>query len=210
MIKDLVGQRFGRLLVKEFGGVYKNRRYHWDCICDCGNTVRVVRDNLVNGHTQSCGCLSLELKTKHGKSKSRDYYIYHMMIQRCYNPKDSGYKWYGGRGVTVCGRWLESFENFYEDMGKRPKGMSLDRKDNDGNYEPSNCRWATKEEQHSNTRSNVWLNHDGERQTRTQWARDLGINQETLRYRLNQLGWSIKKALTTPVQTKNVNVINGL
>jgi hypothetical protein len=122
------------------------------------------------------------------------------MIQRCYNPNNKGYKNYGGRGIKVCARWLESFENFYEDMGDCPKGLTLDRKDNDGDYTSENCRWATKEEQQNNTRINVWITYVGETKTRTQWERSLGMRPGLLNNRLNKDGWSIEKALTTSVR----------
>jgi hypothetical protein len=121
------------------------------------------------------------------------------MMQRCYNPKHRDYRYWGGRGIRVCERW-HSFENFYEDMGNPPEGMTLDRKDNSGDYCKENCRWATKEEQQNNTRYNVWLEHEGERRTIAQWAREIGMNVGTLGARLNVYGWSIERALTTPVR----------
>lgn len=119
------------------------------------------------------------------------------MKQRCLNPNNAGYYKYGGRGVTVCQRWLESFGNFLADMGEHPTGLSLERKDNNGNYEPSNCKWATPLEQSLNTRRNRNIEFQGRVQARKQWAREYGINHETLRHRLNR-GWAIEKALLTP------------
>jgi hypothetical protein len=121
------------------------------------------------------------------------------MKDRCYNPKNKAYKNYGGRGIKVCGRWLESFENFYEDMGPCPIGMSLDRKDNDGDYCPENCRWATWEEQQNNRRDNVHKAHKGEVKTIRQWERHLGVTRGTLWARFNG-SWSIADALTIPIR----------
>jgi hypothetical protein len=205
---NLVGQKFGRLEVKEFAGISKNGNSIWDCLCDCGNITRVLGNNLKTGNTKSCGCLNkeraVETKTIHGQAKkgqvSRGYICWHNMKERCYNPNDKSYKNYGGRGIKVCDRWLSSFENFYEDMGDCPKGLSLDRKDNDGDYTPENCRWSTNEEQRSNTRRSAWLKHEGETDTITRWARSKDMKVATLANRLNVYGWSIERALTTPVR----------
>jgi hypothetical protein len=204
---DLTGQKFGRLTVQELSGRDNYRQIMWNCACDCGNTKRIKGSSLRSGATKSCGCYNREQSKKanitHGQLKDRSmssvYSRWHGMIQRCSNPKCKAYKHYGGRGIKVCPRWLESFENFYEDMGDHPLGMSLDRKDNDGDYCKENCRWATQVEQRSNMRSNVWIDYKGETKTRTQWAHRLGMSVETLRGRLNRLGWSIERALTTPV-----------
>ena len=121
------------------------------------------------------------------------------MLARCYNPKNKYYKNYGGRGVRVCERW-HIFENFYADMGDPPEGMTLDRKDNDGDYCKENCHWATREEQMNNMRNNVWYEYQGENKTLTQWARHLDMKVITLWSRLNVSRWSIERAFTTPVK----------
>lgn len=123
------------------------------------------------------------------------------MLDRCRNHNNSDFFYYGGRGIKVCDRWKNSFENFLEDMGERPKRTSIDRIDNNGNYEPGNCRWATKKEQNNNQRSNINLTFNGKTQTTAQWADELGMNSGTVRYRVNKLGWSAEKALTTPLRT---------
>jgi hypothetical protein len=125
------------------------------------------------------------------------------MKQRCYNPNSSQYRYYGGRGIKVCDRWLESFENFYEDMGDCPEGMSIDRKDSEGDYEPRNCRWATKEEQANNTRSNKWFSYENELKTLSQLGRILNIKRLTLWRRLNAYGWSEERAFSTPARVTN-------
>lgn len=156
---DLTGKRFHRLLVIE-RAPNRSGRVAWSCICDCGNTKDIVSINLVHEKTKSCGCLrderTVKSNTKHGnasrnKKLPSSYNVWRNMHQRCNNPNNHSHKWYGGRGINVCHRW-STFQNFYSDMGDRPKNRSLDRIDNNGNYEPSNCRWATYHEQRVNSR----------------------------------------------------------
>jgi hypothetical protein len=138
----------------------------------------------------------------HGKSKTPEFICWEHMRHRCYNPKTKCYHNYGGRGIKVCDRWLHSFSNFVEDMGMRPSGRhTLERIDNDGNYEPSNCKWATYVEQINNRRTNRFLEFDGKRLTMAQWARELGIKKETLAGRIRR-GGSIDAALKSPVKTR--------
>ncbi len=152
---DLTGQTFGRLTVLALDG----RLYGfaaWQCRCDCGAVIRAASNNLKRGNTKSCGCLKKDFCkehfTTHGLSVLPEYDAWLTMIARCYSPKSQKYKDYGARGIEVCSRWLVSFENFHEDMGLRPDGLSLDRRDNDGHYCKSNCRWATAVEQANNKR----------------------------------------------------------
>jgi hypothetical protein len=122
-------------------------------------------------------------RAKHGMYNTKVYRQYQGVLQRCYNPNNSRYARYGGRGITVCEQWRNSFEQFYKDMGDSPEGTTLDRIDNDGNYEPSNCRWATPQEQSNNTHTNVLIEHDGKTMTIADWARHLGLPYHWIKYR---------------------------
>ena len=154
---NLTGKKFGKWTVLERVENSNSKQTRWLCQCDCGEKGIVHADSLKNGRSASCGCLkaqklSLRAKT-HGQSNTPEFTSWVSMLSRCYNPNRDVYPYYGGRGITVCDRWKDSFENFYTDMGPRPeKNFSIDRINPDGNYEPSNCRWATTVEQHRNQR----------------------------------------------------------
>lgn len=201
--KSLVGLRSGRLLLLSHHGLI-GPLHHWLCQCDCGNQVLVGVSRLNNGHTQSCGCLQKErasqAKFKHGQSNSRMQIVWSGMKARCYYPRHKQFADYGGRGITVCERWRDSFLNFIADMGECPKGMSIERIDNNGNYEPSNCRWATQREQCANTRRTRNLTFRGETMCVSAWARRLGCVSGSIISRL-RYGWTPEKILTTPFRT---------
>ena len=155
-IIDITGKQFDRLTVLKRTTSDQRGEARWICRCECGNETIVLGSNLRSGKTRSCGCLRFELPQgashpKHGAYKTREYSSWQHMRRRCLDQNNDKFHRYGGRGITICERW-NSFENFLADMGRRPPGLTLDRINNDGNYEPGNCRWATSEEQASNHR----------------------------------------------------------
>ncbi len=168
------------------------KHYMVTCTCDCGTVRNVSRFDLLSGKSKSCGCLSRN--KKHGYSETKIYDVWSKMRSRCLNKNDKRFSDYGGRGIKICKRW-DRFENFLKDMGDRPEGRQIDRIDNDGNYEPSNCRWATRKENSSNKRNSVILKCGGIKKTMSEWSRILGIKHSTLQWRVKT--WGIKKALTT-------------
>ena len=176
------------------------------CQCDCGKLTRQRTDHMRSGRSQSCGCFRNEETSrrsrKHGKSGTSIYWRYQHMLERCYDPTCPEYKWYGGSGVTVCDRWNPakggSFENFLADMGEPPEpGLHLDKDIAGGKvYSPQSCRWVTPAENQRAKSSTVNLTFNGKTQCLTDWAREMGIKQVTLSWRLSR-GWSVEKALTT-------------
>lgn len=206
---NLTGMRFGRLTVEAYGGESAGRKT-WICKCDCGNDHKADGKELKKGSTKSCGCLRRErakgLNLTHGmgtdgNNRRPEYEAWSQMLQRCTNPKSQSYPGYGARGISVCDSW-RSFENFYRDMGPRPSNeYSLDRIDNDGNYEPGNCRWANRKEQCRNKRNNVRLAFRGETLCLAEWSERLGIKIGVLQDRL-RLGWSAERTLTTPFKPR--------
>ena len=202
---------FGRLTVLEYAGkklLAGRYRNMWKCECSCGNITIVKVDHLTTGRIESCGCLQKEVfhRITHHMSDTDEYNIRVLMIDRCYNPKNKGYANYGGRGIIVCERWLESIVNFVEDMGPRlSRELSIDRIDNNGNYEPGNCKWATNEEQNNNQRTNIVITARGKSQTAAQWGRELNINSYVLRHRYHA-GWNHEDIINTPIKCKNIKV----
>ena len=172
----LEGKRFGRLEVVEFSHADNNA--FWICKCDCGNIKTIRGSDLTRHQSTSCGCYSIEktkeTNTKHGMIGTPIYYTWQGMIARCTNEDAPNYHNYGGIGITVCDKWRK-FENFYADMGERPEGLTLDRKDNNGDYCKDNCKWSTDIEQHNNTRKTLYLTMDGETMSVANWARKLNI-----------------------------------
>ncbi len=156
-VVNLTGKRFGKLMVVEWAGSSKYRYATWLCQCDCGTVTKVLSGSLVSGHTRSCGCLrkraSRTRRLTHGQCGTSTYNTWINMKARCAKVGHLDYKHYGGRGITICDRWLHSFENFFTDMGPKPSSeLSIDRIDNNGHYEPGNCRWATAKQQRANQR----------------------------------------------------------
>lgn len=202
--KDETNNRFGRLVaIKRLPQFTKPAK--WLCDCDCGNQVSVLGVTLRSGHTRSCGCLASEMTSKRNRSNKKYTRkerilraIRRDMIRRCYELNNVSYPHYGGRGIKVCNRWKKSLQYFIEDMGSPPTpNHSLDRIDNNGHYEPSNCKWATIIEQRNNNRRNRLITYKGKTQTMTQWANEVGILYSRLRYRINN-NWPIEEALYAP------------
>ena len=186
-IENLHGRRFHKLVVISKSRTRNCGAIMWKCKCDCGKIAFKKGSSLVGNRVKSCGCLT----AKHKKSKTKEYGVWARMITRC---ERSNLPDYRGRGIRVCKRWLK-FENFYADMGPRPSDAhSLDRINNNGNYTPSNCRWATISQQANNKRSNVWLTYAGRRKTLAQWAKYLDISYQALQFR-RRLGWPIDQVL---------------
>lgn len=192
-----VGTRFNRLVVLASFPDPSTSYTACKVRCDCGNERVVTAGHLRSGHVSSCGCLQIERTTKHGMYGTPEYHAWTHMTNRCYCSTNKAFKNYGARGISVCDRWRGSFENFYADMGPRPKGASIERIDNNGNYEPTNCRWATRSEQNRNTRRNRWLTARGRTQCIADWAKEAGIRHGIIRNRLH-LGWTAEAAIFTP------------
>lgn len=197
----MIGQTFGRLTVVGKGGVTNQQM--WVCECICGNRVSVRQVPLKTGHTRSCGCLRREVtrlrRTEHGKTNTPEYGSWQKMKERCLNPNCPAYKNYGGRGIKICEQWINSFTAFLSDLGPRPVGYTLERINNSGNYEPGNCKWATRAEQNNNTRKTRYVEHNGETLTLKEWAKRTGINSATLRNRIFNFGYTPERAFSQPV-----------
>lgn len=209
-VSDIVGNKYGRLTVTAFAGYSQHARPRpqWLCKCTCGNEYVGVGSALKNGNTSSCGCLRKEVSTAnattHGMKGTSVYNTWSGMINRCSLPSNNRYARYGGRGISVCKRWL-SFENFLEDMGEPKKGESIDRVNNNGNYEPSNCRWANDATQRRNKSNNIWIKVGNESMIITDWAKRLGCGINTIKRRIAR-GWDIVDAVTRPVNFKGVTL----
>ena len=213
MVRKVVvapGDRYGRLTVICEVERHRSPCGHIErqvlCKCECGNKKVVRLNSLRFGRTLSCGCLANEAtaarnrrNATHGMSRTATHNIWHSMKQRCNSVRHYAYPEYVGRGIKVCDRWQNSFENFLEDMGGRPTpSHSIDRIDNDGNYTPENCRWATPKQQGRNKRNNILLTCQSETLCLTEWAERIGITPVGLSARLDR-GWPVEEALTTPV-----------
>jgi lambda repressor-like predicted transcriptional regulator len=198
---DRLGRRYGRLVVIERlpAKSKTDTNARWFCRCDCGRGTIAYGQDLEKGKHKSCGCLNAERIMQHGMSHTHVYHVWQAMLQRCENPNSQVYANYGGRGISVCSEW-HRFENFYRDMGDRPAGYSLDREDNNGNYERDNCRWTTTDVQANNKRRNRVIEINGHKKTLAQWAEYAGLSWATLRQRLDRMGWDIERALTDAIK----------
>lgn len=202
-IIDITGQKFGRLTAIRYVGRSKGRQSLWEFRCDCGKTIIAQKHNVRNGHTKSCGCYNIELLSKrnrtHGETRTRLYNIWHDMVYRCYGEKHKSYPLYGGKGITVCDEWKDSFETFrdWSLQNGYADNLSIDRIDSTGNYEPSNCRWATDIEQANNTNRNRLCTIDGVTDTLANWCRKYNMPYVTASSRVLR-GWDAIDALTLP------------
>lgn len=215
---DLTGQRFGRWTVLSFDGVRERRRTYWKCLCDCGSTASILGDNLRGGKSISCGCFRIdhisEIKFKHGHAikgdVTKEYKAWSKLKARCLDENGKDYPRYGGRGITVCERWRESFENFYADIGPKPSNKrSIDRIDNDGHYScgkcdectisgwPANVRWATDTEQARNKSNTRFIDFDGQSICLSEWSEKTGMRSSVILHRLKR-GWSVEASLSKP------------
>ena len=202
MIKNEVGKIYGRLVVVERSPSVGGKAM-WLCRCSCGNTKTVSGDSLRQGKVRSCGCFQQESRTKartHGMSRSPTYRSWQEMRVRCNDKFAISYANYGGRGVRVCKRW-DRFENFLADMGVRPKGAFLERKNNNRNYTPKNCVWATRLQQNRNKRSNVTVEYKGRKTCLSAWCEELDLPYPRMYYRIVVKGWVARTAFETPFLT---------
>lgn len=208
---DLTGQRFNRLLVIEPKRL-KNGKFAWKCQCDCGNVVVTQGAQLKNGHIKSCGCYKNDIArqrcTKHGFSRTKLFYVYQGMHSRCEKTSHKMYERYGGRGISVCEEWSgkDGFINFYNwaiENGYKER-LQVDRINNNGNYEPSNCRWVTCYENLMNKSNTLFYEYKGQKKTLKDWAEETGIPYKRLRARIKECGWCFEKAIKTPVRLKNI------
>ena len=212
--KDVTGQKFNMLTAIKIVGK-RQKANLWLCLCECGQETHAIVSQLTRGDRTSCGCkrkhsrgprpdLSQRNKDRatHSMTGNYTYSSWKAMKARCFDKKDKDYPRWGGRGITVCDEWRNSFVEFYKDMGERPKSHSIDRINNDGNYEPGNCRWAIQKTQSNNTRKNYYIEYMGRTQTAKQWAEELNkVEYKTILYRL-RTGWDTHAALTTPSTIK--------
>jgi hypothetical protein len=188
---DLTNKRFGKWTALEY--VRIGARSKWRCKCDCGTERLIWSNDLTHERTSNCGCT----RRTHGMTNSREFETWNSMRKRCLRKTNHNYKNYGGRGIAVCRRWLNSFANFYADMGPKPVGAQLDRINNDGPYSPQNCRWVTPRQNANNRGNNRRLTYMGQTKTLAEWSLTLGNNANLVGIRLKQ-GWPIDDAVKLP------------
>ena len=213
-VKDLTGMKFGRLTVLKIDEGRSGRKTFWICQCDCGNIKSVRSDSLQSGRIKSCGCLkrktdaeNLAKAHKHKMSKTPLYNVWQNMKSRCYNENDTRFADWGGRGICVCDEWRHDFMAFYDWAVTHgySDGLTIDRIDNDGNYCPENCRWATMKEQENNRSNSRLFTMNGKTQTLALWCDEYGQSYKTIYKRIFVLGWDFEKAITSPIDTSKRN-----
>jgi len=213
-MNDFTGKRFGIVVAIR---VAQRNPVRWECLCDCGNTFLVHSARLLRGILTNCGCLDLShrlrTRSKDGRSKSTEYNTWSSMLKRCYNPDNRDFRHYGGRGIVICKRWRDSFDAFSSDMGKKPKGCVIDREKTNGHYScgkcpqciengwPMNCRWVDVRTSVRNRRVSLMLTAFGETKCASEWVEDprcMVSNVQTLKSRLQRVGWDHERAIVTP------------
>lgn len=213
-IINLKGKRFGRLFVtKEAKQRTRDAKVMWHCKCDCGSNSIVCGNQLRQGITRSCGCLRIDVLIKnvrkHGKTETNTYRSWCSAKRRTTNKNNSDWKYYGGRGISMCKRWRESFQVFFEDMGECPSGMTLERIDNNGHYEPENCRWATRKEQANNARNNIIIKYKNRKFTMAQYCRLFDLNYTFFRKRYRYRNLSVAMATAEAISYKIQQAMKG-
>jgi hypothetical protein len=210
-LKDLTGQKFGELTVIQRAENDKKGRTQWLCQCDCGKQKIIRGSSLTFGNTKSCGCLSIEklkkMSSTHKMAKTRLYKIWANIKTRCLNPKYPRFCDYGGRGITICNEWIESFENFskWALNNGYADSLAIDRINNNGNYEPSNCRWVSNKINSLNKRNNLIFEYQNKKQCLKMWAEELNIDYVLLYNRIVRRKWTFEKAISTPIMTNRRN-----
>lgn len=207
--EDLTGRVFGKLTVLHYTLVKQGDRHRgkWRCSCLCGGETLALGGRLKRGRVVSCGChRAIGTNRSHGMSHTSEHETWRGMKARCYNPNNSRYKNYAGRNIKVCDRWLNSFSNFYEDMGSKPsEDHTLERIDNDLSYTKNNCKWALPLEQSNNRTTSRFVTYKGVTKTVSQWAAICGLKYDTLHRRLFVHKWKVERALLEPVRVRNKN-----
>lgn len=181
-----IGSKFNMLTVLSRAENDRFQRSQWLCRCDCGQEKVVALFRMTSGHTRSCGCVKGKVNFRHGMKGTPTHNTWCAMKQRCENPAHDSYEFYGARGITVCQRWRDSFEAFLADMGERPEGMTIDRIDSTGNYEPGNCRWAPEDEQARNRSSTILVEREGRTQCVKDWCDELGLDVDRVYGRIRR------------------------
>lgn len=209
--ENISDQPFGQLTALTLAP-YNGHHRRWICQCECGEMATVDQNKLTSLHTTSCGCLRKEVTAErgrkaktHGQSKSGYYTVWRSMLARCGNPNNIGYDRYGGRGIAVCDRWRNSFENFRDDMGPRPEGHEIDRKDTNGNYGPDNCHWVTAAANTRNRRVTPTYTYDSRTMALGDWAEETGVPYLVLKDRIRH-GWTISRAIEQPIRPRKESV----
>jgi len=202
---DITGIKYGRLTALKVGPRTRRGRATWLCQCECGSMPKAIdRHQLISGRTISCGCAQREAARQngkkgitHGHSNSPEYNVWYSMVGRCEDPKNRSYADYGGRGIKVCDSWKSDIRNFIDSMGIPIPGMTIERKNNNGDYCPENCIWIPRSEQSRNRRNNVWITYNGETKLKGDWCKELGLNNANWDQKIRN-GWTVEEILGTP------------